>query len=227
MKSYRKTSIVAGSLIILGIVAGIFSVAPSVEGIDYLSKAFESKNQILMASVFQFLLVPIYIGFALLLYPILKNYNTSLALGFVSFRVIASVFQIVGVILLPLFILISEAYLQSQTSNTSSLEISGELLKSARDLANHLGVMLATGLGNLLLYFVFLKTKLIPSWLSLWGLIGNVLAMLTSFFILFEWFDVISTAFIVMTVPLVIQEIVLSVFLLTKGFQFKSNHLRK
>jgi len=164
------------------------------------------------------MLVPINIGFALVLYPILRKFSKSLAIGFVGFRIIASVFQIVGVIALPIFILLSQEFIKSTASEVLHLQFFGDVLKLGRDLANHVGVMLAAGLGNLILFYILYKTKLIPRWLSSWGIIGNILAMLASFLILFHLIDVITPHFAVLTVPLVLQEIVLAIWLIVKGF---------
>ena len=96
MRSNRKAAIFAGILIILGIIAGMLSIVPSVEGADYLTEVSANQNQVLSGAFFQFTLVPIYIGFALILYPILREFSKSLAIGFVGFRIIAGVFQIVA-----------------------------------------------------------------------------------------------------------------------------------
>ena len=218
MKSNRKAAIFAGILIIIGMVAGMLSIVPSVEGTGYLTEVSANQNQVLFGAFFQFMLVPIYIGFALVLYPILRKLNKSLAIGFVGFRIIAGVFQVVGVIALPIFILLSQEFLESTATDLLYLQFFGDALKLGRDLANHVGVMLATGLGNLILFYIFYKTKLIPRWLSSWGLIGNALAMLASFLILFRLIDVITPHFVVLTIPLVLQEIVLAIWLIVKGF---------
>jgi len=218
MNSNRKTAIYAGILIIVGMIAGMLSIVPSVESQDYLTEVSANQNQVLSGAFFQFALVPIYIGFALLLYPILTSYSKSLAIGFVSFRIIAAVFQIVGVISLPIFILLSRKILESTTPDILYFQVFGDVLKLGRDLANHVGVMLATGLGNLMLFYILFKTKLVPRWLSSWGLIGNILAMLASFLILFRLIDVITYHFAVLTIPLVLQEIVLAIWLIVKGF---------
>lgn len=218
MESNRKTAIIAGSLIIIGMTAGVFSVVPSVESPDYLTEVFANQNQVLTGAFFQFTLVPIYIAFALLLYPLLRTYNKSLALGFVSFRIIAGIFQLIGVIILPLFILLSQEFLKSTTPDLLYFHILGDMLKLGRDLLNHVGMMVATGLGNLILFYILYKTKLIPRWLSSWGLIGNILAMLASFLILFRLIDVITPHFAVLTIPLVLQEIGFAIWLIAKGF---------
>lgn len=218
MSSDRKASMIGGLLIIAGIIVGILSIVPSVEGDNYLTEVYPNKNSLLTGALFQFFLVPIYIGFALVLYPILKKYKENLAIGFVGFRIMSGVFQLVGVILLPMFLLLSREFIKAENQEFLYIETSGQLLKLGRDLANHLGVMLATGLGNLILYYIFYKTKLIPRWLSIWGVIGNVLAMLSGFLILFGSIDVVSTTFIMITTPIIIQEIVLAIWLIGKGF---------
>ena len=218
MKSNRKTAIIAGILIILGMVAGMLSIVPSVESPDYLTEVSANQNQVLSGAFFQFTLVPIYIGFALLLYPIISKYSKSLAIGFVSFRIIAGVFQIIGVIALPIFILLSQEFLESTAPDLLYFQFLGDVFKLGRDLANHVGVMVATGLGNIILLYIFYKTKLIPRWLSSWGFIGNTLAMLASFLIMFRLIDVVTPHFIVLTVPLVLQELILAIWLIVKGF---------
>ena len=218
MNSDRKIAIGAGILIITGMIAGMLSVVPAVEGADYLAEVSANQNKVLIGAFFQFTLVPIYIGFAILLFSVLRKYNESLAIGFVSFRIIAGIFQLIGVILLPLFILLSQEFIKSTSADLLFFQTFGGVLKLGRDLTNHVGMMLATGLGNLILIYIFYKTKLIPRWLSSWGFVGNTFAMLASFLILFRIIDVIAPHFIVLTIPLVLQEIVLAIWLIAKGF---------
>lgn len=216
-KSNRQIIRLAGALIIIGIISGVLSIVPSVEGTDYLNEVYPNRGQVLIGSIFQFLLVPIYIGFSLLIYSVIKKNNESLAIGFVGFRFVAGVFQLIGVILLPIFIYLSKEYLESDPSNILHLETLGEILKITRDLTNHLGVILATGLGNLLLYGIFYVKNHIPKWLTIWGIVGNILIMLASFLILFQLIEVVSAEYGIMTIPLVIQEIVFAIWLIIKG----------
>jgi len=218
LNSNKKTAKIAGILIILGIISGILSIVPSVEGENFLNEVYPNKNRVLIGAIFQFLLVPIYIGFSLVLYPVLRKYNKTLSIGFVGFRIMAGVFQLLGIILLPIFILLSQKFLVQTNTNLMFYETIGEILKLFRDLTNHLGVILATGLGNLLLYYILFKGKLIPVWLSMWGLFGNTLIMIASFLLLFEIFEVVSIEYGIMSIPLVLQEVVLAIWLIVRGF---------
>ena len=220
MNSNKRLSKITGILILLGIIVGIFSIVPSVEGENFLEEVYPNKNQVLTGAIFQFFLVPIYIGFSLILYQVLRKYNKTLAIGFVGFRIMAGVFQLIGIILLPILILLSQKYLAQQTSELVFYQTLGEMLQLFRDLTNHLGVMLATGLGNLLLYYILYKGKFIPVWLSLWGVIANTLIMLASFLVLFQLIDVVSIEYGIITIPLVLQEVILAIWLIVKGLKF-------
>ncbi|OCB74419.1 DUF4386 domain-containing protein [Flavobacterium crassostreae] len=222
--SPNKTAKIAGALILAGIVFGILSIAPSVDGTAFLTESYPDRIAVFRAAFFQFLLVPIYIGFAITLYQMAWTYNRSIAIAFVGFRLIAGVFQLLGVILLPICIHLSYQYLHTTDSNLALYQNIGELLKLFRDLCNHLGVMLATGLSNLLLHTVFIKKKSLPSKLLIWGIISNLLLLFGSFLILFQQIKVLSITYALLTIPIVVQEIVLAIWLLLKGFKTKATN---
>ncbi|GKZ14595.1 DUF4386 domain-containing protein [Haladaptatus sp. T7] len=221
----RRIALFSGILILLGIIVGVFSIVPAVESPNYLTEASENQNQVLMGALFQFILIPIYLGFALLLYPIVSKYSESLAIGFVGFRIIAQVFQLIGVIFMPLFVFLSQEYVTAATTDRLYIQTFGELLRLGRDLVNHVGVMSSTGLGNLILYYIFYKTKLIPRWLSVFGFVGNILGIVASFLILFSIISVISREFIALSAPLVLQEVILAFWLIIKGFRLSESNL--
>ncbi len=219
----KQISRAAGVLILLGIITGILSVVPAVESDQFLEDVSLNKNQVLTGGIFQFFLVPIYVGFSLLLYPILRQHSKTLSLGFVGFRFVAAAFQLIGIILLPIFILLSQEYSIANSSDISIYESAGDGLQLFRDLTNHLGVILATGLGNLLFYLILYREKLVPKRLSIWGVLGNIIIMVASFLIIFQLIEVISPEYGFMSIPLVLQEVVLAIWLLTKGLSVKPN----
>ena len=113
----KQISKLAGTLIFLGIIAGILSITPTVESVNYLEVVYLNKTKVLIAALFQFLLVPIYIGFSLIFYPLIKQNNRVHSIGFVGFRFMAGAFQLLGVILLPAFIFLSEKYSSGISNN--------------------------------------------------------------------------------------------------------------
>jgi len=69
----------------------------------------------------------------------------------------------------------------------------------------------------LILYYLLFKSKLVPKWLSIWGLIASAIYMLASYMVLFG-FEPLSPVYIAMNIPLALNEAVLGVFLIVKGF---------
>lgn len=217
MNSTRKTAIIAGALIILGMVAGLLSIVSVVENPDYLVKVSANTNRVIMGAFFQFVMIPAYIGFALSLYPILRKHNEGLALGFIGFRIIAGMFHFIGVIILPLFLILSQEFIKAGAPDSSYFQILGGLLRAGRDLVNHVAMILALSLGGLMLYYIFYQTKLVPRWLSGWGFVGTALTILASLLFLFRLIDVITPIYLILNLPMALQEMVLAVWLIVKG----------
>ena len=216
--SNRKIAIIAGVLFIIGTIAGILSVAPAIDTPDYLIKASANANQVIIGAVFQFIMAVVYIGIAITLYPILRKYNENLALGFLGFRIIAAVFIIIGVISLLLLLALSQEFMKSGITDPSFFHSLGGLLRTGRDLVNHVAMVLTVSVGGLMFYFILYQSKLIPGWLSVWGLVGNILAILASLLVMFHIIDIISTVYLVLFLPIALQEIILAILLIVKGF---------
>jgi hypothetical protein len=218
MNSNRKRTIIAGSLYIVGTVAGVLSISSAVDGPDYLLKASANANQVLTCALFQFIMTIAYVGFAITLYPIIRKYMESLALGFLSFRIIAAVLNIIGLIVLLLVLPLSQQFVKAGTPDSSYFQTLGDLLRSCRDFVNHVAMILVTSVGGLLFYLLLYQTKLIPRWLSLWGLSGTIITILASLLIMFHTINIITSTYLVLNLPLILLEIVLAILLIVKGF---------
>jgi len=218
MNTNKKATTIAGLLYIIGTVAGVLSVVSIVDDPDYLIKASAHANQVIIGAFFQFIMTAAYVGIAIVLYPILRRYNESLALGFVSFRIIAGVFIIIGVINLLLLLTLSQEFVKAGSPDSSHFQTLGGLLRTGRDLVNHVAMILALSIGGLMFYYVLYQSKLVPRWLSGWGLVGTTLTILASFLIMFRLIEIISPTYLVLNLPMALQEMVLAVLLIVKGF---------
>lgn len=217
MSLLKNKTQVAGLLIIIGMVAGIFSISPSVDSVNYLTEAAANSNQVIISALFQFILFLMYLGFAIVLYPIIKKYNESLALGFLSFRIIAGVVLLIGTVALLSILILSQEYTENTLENLRVLEALGNVLKTTRDYTNHVFMVFVLGIGNLMLYVLFLKSRLIPKWLSVWGLLGGILSIIASTLLLFKIIDVITVEYLALNVPTALFEMALGFWLILKG----------
>jgi hypothetical protein len=162
-----------------------------------------------------------YLGIALTLYPIVKKFNERLALGFLSFRIIGTVFILIGVILLLLILTISQDFVKTESSNLSMFQLIGGLLRTGRDYVNHIAMIVSLNIGGIMLYSLLYKARLVPRWLSVWGIIGAILTIIASFLIMVGLIDIITPEYMIMNVPIALQELTFAIWLIVKGFDRK------
>jgi hypothetical protein len=72
-------------------------------------------------------------------------------------------------------------------------------------------------------YYIFYRTKLIPKWLSGWGLVAVSMGIVASMLVMFQVVGSMSTVQVVLNLPIAVQEMVLAVWLIVKGFNSSAN----
>ena len=179
---------------------------------DYLANIAANENKIILGA-----LCILTMGFALtmvpvLLYPIFKKYNHALALGAVVFRgALEAVVYMAQATLWLILLSLSQQFSLVGSSETAMFQHLGTLFMQADTWLAHL-VSIVFSLGALMIYWIFYRTKLIPRWLSAWGLIGGLLYLIAPMVGLF------GTDWGFLMLPLALQEMVLALWLIVKGF---------
>lgn len=208
----------AGIFFVVGTIAGIFSVIPSIDSTNYLIEAANNESQVIIGAIFQFVMAMAYFGFAVLIYRNLKQCGETTSIGFISLRIIATIFNILGVIIILLLLILSKDYMNSAPSEFSSYRITGLILKNSRDLINHVAMISVHCISGFMLYYILFKTKLVPRWLSLWGVIGTVITFVTTMMVMFGSIDIISSLYIGLSIPMALVELVFAIWLIAKGY---------
>src|SRR6266568_8158341 len=75
--------------------------------------------------------------------------------------------------------------------------------------AGNVGSVLAFCIGASLYYLIFYQTKLVPRWLSVWGLLGTALLMVAILMVMFQIIEPLSTPQVLLALPIAVQEMVL------------------
>jgi len=210
--SNRKTAIIVGVLFIIGDIAGVLSLLVTrglLEGPDALTKIAGSQNQLVLGA-----LLVLVMGFALamvpvVMFPVFKKYNEVLALGSVVFR---GALETVGYMATAgtwlLLLELSREHAEAASPGAPHFQTLSTLL--AGSTTGYL-VSIAFSLGALMFYYLFYQSRLIPRWLSIWGLVGAALYLAAP---LLEMF---GHGFGILMAPLAVAEIVLAVWLIAKG----------
>ncbi len=222
MNTFRKTAIIVGILFLVCSAASLLSLpfsGPILESQNYLSKLFDSKNMVITGALIEFIWAATCAGIAIGLYPLLRKYNRGLALGSVGFRVVEGVFVLIGTLSLLSLLTLSQEFIAAGAPGASSFQTSGTLLLSLRDWSLNVIGPLAFALGALTYYVILYKSQLIPRWLSGWGIFGAVLSLAATVLAAFTQDFGMDTVNTFLNIPIGLQEMVLAVWLIAKGFK--------
>ncbi len=219
MNSNRKAAIIVGALYIFGTVAGILGevFGPNLDAPDYLADLSANENQVLIRALLFFTMAVLTVGTSIYLYPILKKYNEALALEHVVFRTIETVFFTVSAISLLTLLTLSQEFVIAGTPDASYFQTLATSLLAVGKWSGGVFATIAFSLSALMLNYILYRSKLLPRWLSGWGLIGSALYLGSGFLPLFGH-DPRSTIYLLMDVPTFLQEMVLAAWLIVKGF---------
>lgn len=219
MKTYRKNAISAGILLLAAIVTGVVGVSLTsfLNKPDFLTLTAENPVQITLGSLLFILMGFACTGIALALYPALKLHNPALAISAVGFRIIeGAMFILSAVSNLKLYSLAKiNAY--ADPSQTASYQLLANMLKTEADWLGSVAGALAFCFGALIYYIIMTRAKLIPRWLSIWGIIAILFHLVSVILVLFGS-DSFSSFNLALNLPIFVNELVLSAWLIFKGF---------
>ncbi|HMD79808.1 MAG TPA: DUF4386 domain-containing protein [Anaerolineales bacterium] len=217
----RKTAIMVGVLYIIGTVAGILSLVftgPILESPDYLRQVSMNPNQIVIGALFVLTMGLALAMVPVMMFPILKNYNAVLAVGYVVFRgaleAVTYLVFVIGWLWLPL---ISQEFIRASAADASFFQSLGDLVLEAHGQISHV-LAIVFILGALMFYYVLYQSKLVPRWLSGWGLLAAIPYFVSGVLGLFTAPGPMGTILMVLVLPMAVQEMVLAIWLIVKGF---------
>jgi len=229
MKTNKTTAKLVGTLFIIATVAAIISVvilAPILTDPAYLISFSENANLVVIASLLDLLGAAAFVGLAVVIYPILKKHNETIALGYVVARIIEAVPFIIANISLFSLITLSQEYIGASAPNASNFLPVGSGLLAAYDWTQLLGPRVFASLAAVPFYYLLYQSKLLPRWISVWGLIGAPLYLASGLIGMFDLLDPASPILIVLFIPAALLEMVMAVWLIVKGFNsFTSSSL--
>jgi hypothetical protein len=220
MTSDTRTARIAAALFIAATVAGLLSTAllnPVLHSPDYLAAIFASQDRVITGAFFEVIGGVTGAGIAIALYPVLRRHGEALALGLVGFRLVEGVLFIVGAIGALLLVTLSQESAHGGTTASPSFRTSGALLLALRDRAG-LTATVAFYVGATMYYWIFYRSRLIPRWLSAWGIAGTTLGFAAAMLVLFGVTGYMSALQVGLNLPIGVNEIVLAVWLIVRGF---------
>jgi Domain of unknown function (DUF4386) len=215
--SHRVTAHLVGGLFILATAAGVASVVlqqPVIDAPDYLSEAHRHEGRVATGALLEMVMAAAVVAIAVTIYPVLARFRARLAIGYVLARAVeATMFMIGSAGLLTVLTLSRTA----EGSSTVGLRNLSDLVLAERDMTAAVMGTAAFSVSAVILNYVLFRTRLVPRWLSAWGLAaamsylaGGVLGVYSP--------DPASVTQTVLDLPLAVQEMALAVWLIIRGF---------
>ena len=221
MNPYRSTAIIVGVLYIIGTVAGVLSVVVTgamLGASDYLANVAANPNQLTTGALLVLLMGLPLAMVPVMLFPIFRKINEVLAVGYVVFRGALETATYIASVIPWLFLLIvGREYVSAGAPDASYFQTLGALLRDGHDAITII-LIIVFSLDALMLYYLLYQSKLVPRWISGWGVLAILLHLATGFLIMFQLQTAFSPANIVMNLPIGLQEMVMAVWLIAKGF---------
>jgi Domain of unknown function (DUF4386) len=215
----RVVARIAGTLFIVADIAGVLSVFAWGHQQDsgYLGDAAEYSNSITTGAVLVLIMALAVAMIPVVMFPVLKERNEVLALGYVVLRTMEALILLVGAAVALLVLRLSRDYAEAGVAGAADFRALGKSLLAVDNWVIPLGHIIWS-LGFLALYYVLYQSRLIPRFISGWGIIGAILCLAGTLLVMY---DVGSPLLVVANVflgSMAANELVLAIWLVVKGF---------
>jgi hypothetical protein len=157
------------------------------------------------------------VGTAVVLFPILKRQNESLALGYVAARLVECTFIAIGIVSYLAVVTLRQ---KTAGADTGSLVTVGKSLVAVRNWTFVLGPGFVVGVGNgLILGYLMYQSGLVPRGMAMLGLVGGPLVCASGLAVVFDVIGRGSAAQGIATIPEFAWELSLGIWLIVKAFK--------
>jgi hypothetical protein len=157
------------------------------------------------------------IGTAVVLYPVIKRYGAGRAAGFVASRTLEAAMICSGVLAVLAVYTLRQDF--SGASDPASLTTTASGLVAVKDWSFLLGPGIMPAINALCFATIMYQSRLVPRWIPTVGLVGAPLLLVSSTITLFGGFEQVTTASLLMALPIATWELSVGIYMLVKGFR--------
>lgn len=221
MREHRAAATTAGILYITGTVAGVLMMvvsSPVRDARDPLAYAVEHSGAVVTAALLV-LVMGLSLAFVpVVLFRVLRPIDEVLAIGYLIVRgAIETACYVVVVIGWLLLVPLGEAMAAGAgTASPAGVRV-GNLVIDAH--AANAVTALVFCLGGAMFYVLLYRSRIVPRWISAWGLVAIPFFVASYWLPLYGVFEVDAPAQVLMYLPLAVQEMVLAVWMIARGFR--------
>jgi len=211
MNLSRKTSLAAGILYLLTFISiPTLSLYHEIHQPTFISSAAPSSD-VVIGGMLELLMALFCIGTAIVLYPVLKKQNETLALGFVAARVLEASLIIAGAAAL--------CTVQQLRTIGAEATVMSRGLVMLYDRLFLISQSFIPAINGLLLGTLLYQSRLVPRLLPLIGIIGAFTLTAGDVAVLFGLYDQRAPEIAITAIPIALWEFSLGIYLVVKGFK--------
>ncbi|MEI9907185.1 MAG: DUF4386 domain-containing protein [Actinomycetota bacterium] len=216
MKATRNSAKIAAIMYFVswvGSIAGLIFYGPVLKNSNYLTEGASDKH-IIIGAMLELICAFANIGTAIYVFPIVRGFRESLAIGYVALRTLEAAVIAVGV--LPMLAIVSLRHGGASTANANDLS------STMVDLHNWsfiLGPNLVCGVNTFVLALALYKSGLVAKFIPVLGLVGGTLTFISGSLQLFGGLEQNSAGTASLSAPVFAWEISLASYLFFKGFR--------
>lgn len=222
MDRNRRIALTAGIFFIVAFVASVppaFFLYDAVLHDPQYILTGAGDSRVALGAFFEVILAISVIGTAVTLLPVVRKESVGIAIGYVCGRVVEAILIMIGIICLLTIVTLRQEFVRGTGAYAESLVAIGRALVAAHDWTFLLGPNLALGPNTLMLAYLMYKSRLVPRFIAVLGLIGGPLIFLFALSVMFGVFTQVSVWGAVGALPVFAWEMSLAVYLIVKGFR--------
>ena len=226
MNTYRKNAVMAGILYFMGTVFGVLGAVIGGEvfislmsgkplvGVNMLGLVAANSSRLTGGAFFTIMMGISLVAMTVFLYPIFRKDSKELAMGMVIFRgALEGTWYFISTMSILALVALGNEYIATG-ANSAALQSMGNIWYQFQGRLDSVGYILFL-IGAMCLYLAFYRTRLIPRWLSVWGLIGVAAYMASA---LLKFFSMDTGIGFYLEMVLAPQEMIMAAWLIVKGF---------
>lgn len=192
MDSIKKTGQIVGLLFLVLFVTGAtgnhlrgLSIS-LIESQNFLNEVFENSIETKIAILLDLIANAIGVGIAIIVFPILKQYNKNIGYWYFGLWITGFIITIVSNISHLSLVSLSQEFIKAEMPDIDYFETLG-VLKVEEYYWAHFLILIIFSSGALLFYYTLFKTKLIPRFLSVWSFLAVSIVFIVSWLQIFDY----------------------------------------